>query len=85
MLTEYIQAAMRRAKYELLEENEGFVGTIDECPGLLGHGETLEGCREDLIGALEAWLLVGLWHHQELPVIDGMSLNVVPVAGDEAA
>ena len=85
MLTEYIQAAMRRAKYELLEDDEGFVGTIDQCPGLIGHGETLEACREDLAGALEAWLLVGVWHHHELPVIDGISLKVESVAGDEAA
>ncbi len=29
MLTDYIRAAMKRAKYEMLEENEGFFGSID--------------------------------------------------------
>ncbi len=33
MITEYIQAAMRKAKYEILENNEGFYGEI---PGFQG-------------------------------------------------
>jgi len=41
MLIDYIDAAMRRAKYELLADNEGFVGTIRGFRGLIGHGDTL--------------------------------------------
>ena len=72
MLTDYLRAAMRRAAYEMLGGGEGFVGTIADCPGLLGSGPTLEACRDDLGGALEAWVAVGLWHHHELPVIEGI-------------
>ena len=74
MLTDYLRAAMRRAAYEMPEGGEGFVGTIADCPGLLGSGPTLEACREDLEGALEAWIAVGWWHHHELPVIEGMAV-----------
>ena len=42
MLTEYIQAAMRRAKYKLLDEQEGFFGEISECPGVWADAPNLE-------------------------------------------
>ena len=84
MLTDYIRAAMRRATYEELGGGEGYAAGIADCPGLLGHGETLEACRADLEGALEVWIMVGLWHHHKLPVIDGIDLNIAD-AGSEAA
>lgn len=84
MLTEYIHAAMRRAKYSDLGD-EGFAGEIPESRGLLGHGASLEACRDDLVGALESWILVGLWRHDQLPVIDGIDLNIAHQKKDEAA
>ena len=74
MLTEYIQAAMRHAHYELME-NSRFFGSISECRGAWGEGATLEECREELRGALECWIMVGLRHSDRLPVIDGIDLN----------
>ena len=58
MLIGYIHAAMRRAEYEMLADNEGFVGTIPGFRGLIGHGQTLELCREDLHGGLQSWLVL---------------------------
>ena len=76
MLIDYIHAAMRRAKYELLADNEGFVGRIPGFKGLIGHARSLEACRDDLQGALESWLLVKLRHaDNDLPIIDGMNLK----------
>jgi len=75
MLIDYIQAAMRRAKYQMLADNEGFVGTIPGFRGLIGHARSLEKCREDLHGALQAWMLLKLLHRDhDLPVIDGINL-----------
>ena len=48
MLTEYIQAAMRRAKYKLIDEEEGFFGEISECPGVWADAPSLEACRDEL-------------------------------------
>ena len=71
MLIDYIDAAMRRAKYELLGDGEGFAGTIRGFRGLLGHARTLEACRDDLYGALQSWLLVKLRHgDRDLPIIN---------------
>jgi predicted RNase H-like HicB family nuclease len=75
MLTEYIEAAMRKAKYELLNDDEGFYGRIPPCRGVWGNADTLEECRDDLRAALESWIIVGLRLGHRLPVIDGINLN----------
>ena len=76
MLVDFIHAAMRRAKYEQLADDEGFAGTIPGFRGLIGHSTTLEGCRDDLYGALQSWLLVKLRDgDRDIPVLDGMNLT----------
>lgn len=75
MLTEYIQAAMREAHYELME-NGRFFGSIPSCKGVWGEGATLEECREELRGALESWIAVGLRFGHELPKIADIDINV---------
>jgi predicted RNase H-like HicB family nuclease len=76
MLTEYLQAAMRHAKYEILEDDGTFYGSIPECQGVWANAPTLEECREELREVLEGWVLLGIAHGHDLPVIDGISLEV---------
>ena len=78
MLTEYIQAAMRRAHYEIMEDGRIF-GTVPPCPGCWADGGTVEACREELRDALESWIIVGLRHEDPFEVIDGVDLNPRPV------
>lgn len=76
MLTKYIQAAMRRAKYEILEDDGSFYGHIPELQGVWANAGTLEACREELEEVLEEWITLGIaWHHP-FPAIDGIELNV---------
>lgn len=56
MMTEYIQSAMRKARYEPLDEGEGICGEIPGFPGVLAHSSTLDLCRQELASALEDWL-----------------------------
>lgn len=79
MLTDYLQHAMRHAHYELME-NGRFFGSIPQCQGAWGEGATLEECRENLAGALDAWLVCGLRHGDRLPVIGGIDLNATAYA-----
>ena len=69
MLVSYIQAAMHHAKYELMESGR-FFGRIPACKGVWGEGRTLEGCREDLEGALQDWIVVKLRFDHKLPVVN---------------
>jgi predicted RNase H-like HicB family nuclease len=74
MLTEYIERAMRKAHYELMEDGR-FFATISKCKGVWAEGKTLEKCREELRSTLEDWLLLGLQLGHTLPVMDGINLN----------
>jgi predicted RNase H-like HicB family nuclease len=85
MLTEYIQAAMHRAKYKLLDDEEGFFGEISECPGVWADAPSLEACRDELREVLEDWILIRARRQLDLPVIDGFDLNPKPVEPQEAA
>ena len=79
MLTEYFEAAMRHAHYEIMEDGD-FWGEIPTFDGLWGSGPTLEACREELRSALEGWVLVGISLHHELPVVDGFAVPVPEMA-----
>jgi len=73
MLTEYIEAAMRKATYDKLEDDT-YCGKIPECPGTIAFGETLYQCQAELRSVLEGWLLVKIRHGDRLPIIDGLDL-----------
>lgn len=75
MLTQYIQAAMHRAKYEILEEDGAFYGEIPELPGVYANAPTLEDRRELLQSMLEGWILLGLHLHHPIPILNGIDLK----------
>jgi len=76
MLTLYIQAAMRKAHYELLPEGEGYFGKILNLQGVWANADTLEACREELQEVLEEWIILGLKMGTPIPDIDGIELNI---------
>jgi predicted RNase H-like HicB family nuclease len=74
MFSEYVDKAIRKATYELIEDGTYF-GEIPGFDGVWGNGKTIEECRSDLIDSLEGWLILGLWDRDEtLPVVEGTSL-----------
>ena len=58
MLTAYINAAMRKAHYENLPDNEGYFGKIEGPQGVWANADSLEACREELREVLEEWILL---------------------------
>ena len=80
MLTAYINAAMRKAHYEVLEGGEGYIGKIPGLQGVWANADTLETCREELREVLEEWIILGLKMGHQIPVIDGIELNIEKVA-----
>ena len=77
MFAEYLQAAMRRAEFEILEDDGSYYGHIPDLPGAWANAPTLEECRRELAEVAEEWILLGIADHDPLPVIDGIQL-VVP-------
>ena len=80
MLTEYVRAAMRRAHYEILEDDGSFYGEIPDFDGVWATAHTLEGCREELAEVLEGWIVLSLSKNLLLPSVDGISLEISPKA-----
>jgi predicted RNase H-like HicB family nuclease len=76
MLTEYIRAAMRRAKYEILSDDNTFYGEIPGFDGVYANADTLEGCRDELEEVLEEWILFWVSRNLPLPVVDGIELTI---------
>ena len=76
MLTNYIQAAMRKAHYEILPNEEGYFGKIPGLQGVWANAATLEACRAELQEVLEEWIIVGLRMGDPIPAIDGIELNI---------
>ncbi len=80
MLNKYIQAALRKAKYEILEDDGSFYGEIPEFQGVWSNAKTLEECREELAEVLEEWIFLHLSDNTTLPVVDGLKLSVEKIS-----
>jgi predicted RNase H-like HicB family nuclease len=76
VLTEYIQAAMKKADYEILPDDGSYYGKIPGFKGVWANAKTLEDCRNELKEVLEDWILISISQHLPLPVIEGIELKV---------
>ena len=83
MLTEYIEEAMKRARYELIEDPEApFYGEIPELPGVLASAATLENCRRALKDTLEGWILLSV--KRSLPIPKLGEAEIAEIGSDAA-
>jgi predicted RNase H-like HicB family nuclease len=80
MLTNYIRAALNRARYEILSDDNSYYGEIPDCDGVYANAATLEACREELAEVLEEWMLFRVAKGLPLPVVDGVELTIKEVA-----
>ncbi|HOM98128.1 MAG: type II toxin-antitoxin system HicB family antitoxin [Acetomicrobium sp.] len=69
VLTEYIEAALESAKYEIIEDEEPYYGAIPELEGVWATGKTLEECRRNLKETLEGWIVIRLQRGLAIPPI----------------
>ena len=65
---------MEKAFYEKLEDGT-YRGEIPECAGISAFAKTLYECQRELKSTLEGWIVIGLRHGHELPVIEKLDLN----------
>lgn len=69
MLTEYIRAAMKKAKYEILTDDNTFYGEIPGFDGVYANAKTLETCRDELEEVLEEWIFFRVSRNLPVPVV----------------
>ena len=77
MFTEYIQAALRRAQYKLINNsNEPCFADVPELDGVWAMGHTIEDARRELIEVLEEWIAARLMWGLPIPSIGGQSIEI---------
>lgn len=80
MIIDYVQAALRHSKYEILSDDGSYYGEIPECNGVYANADTLEACREQLQEVLEEWILFRVHRNLPIPVIDKHEITINEVA-----
>ena len=75
MFSEYIKAALRRAKYETLE-NGTYMAKAEGLRGVIATGKTIEECREDLVEAIEEWIVIRLQRGLTILDLDGHAIGI---------
>lgn len=77
MLASYLDAAMERAHYEIIEDEGSFWGEIPGVQGVWARHATLEGCRRELREALSDWIALRLRLGLDIPMVAGIDLNQI--------
>ncbi|MEX1140347.1 MAG: type II toxin-antitoxin system HicB family antitoxin [Bacteroidota bacterium] len=74
MLTAYINAALKRARYETLEDGLVYA-EVPDLKGVWAEGKTIEECRSELVEVIEGWLFLKLRDRDPIPVLEGIELT----------
>ena len=76
MITEYIEAALARATYEIIQDEEPYYGEIPGLQGVWASGKTLEECRRNLAETVEDWVLLSIAKGLPIPTLGEASIRV---------
>ena len=79
MLFEYIQKALKKAEYKILDNGTWFA-EIPGFEGLWANTKTVEECRFELQEVLEEWLILKIRDQDPIPEIEGVEIKVKEVA-----
>jgi predicted RNase H-like HicB family nuclease len=74
MLLAYLQAALERAHYELIDDAEPFYAEVPGLQGVWATGRSLEECRRNLQAAIEDWVFFTISQGEEPPTLGSVSL-----------
>jgi predicted RNase H-like HicB family nuclease len=69
MLIQYIQAALEKARYEIIDDEEPYYGEVPELEGVWATGTTLEECRRNLEEVIDEWIIIRLRNGLPIPRI----------------
>lgn len=75
MIRQYVEEALRRARYDKLEDGT-FCAEIPHLRGVLATAETLEECRNQLAEVVEEWVLVRVAKGLEVPRLGKIDVKV---------
>jgi len=77
MLAQFLDVAIKIARYEIIEDDAGHWGEIPGFQGVWAKQETLAGCQCDLRETLSDWIALRLRLGLEIPEIARLNLNQI--------
>jgi predicted RNase H-like HicB family nuclease len=85
MFSEYIEAALERAVYKTIDDEEPIFASVPELQGAWATGKTIEETRKELISVIEGWIALRLRMGRSIPPIDGhvITASIEPVTAIE--
>src|SRR5437773_2461931 len=75
-LADYIAEVLKNAEYERGEKLDVIVAEAPDLPGCVTQGATIEEARENLVDAVEVWLMSGLRSGEDPPIVNGCRLAI---------
>jgi predicted RNase H-like HicB family nuclease len=76
MFAEYIQAALEKAEYKIIDNPEPIFGEVPDLEGVWATGMTVEECRRELISVIEGWIALRLKMGDSIPVLGSVAISV---------
>ena len=77
MLMEYIEEALKKAHYELIDDEEPYYGEVKELKGVWATGRTLEDCRNSLREVIEGWIVVSIKKGLPIPKLGNIEIEAI--------
>ncbi|MEM4283851.1 MAG: type II toxin-antitoxin system HicB family antitoxin [Candidatus Caldarchaeum sp.] len=68
------QEVLKNATYRRGEVLDVVVAEAPDLPGCFTQGSSYEEARENLIDAIEVWIMAALWSGEQLPIVNGCQL-----------
>ena len=75
-LSDYIAEILKNAVYEKGEQLDVVVAEAPDLPGCLTQAASFEEARENLVDAIEVWLISGLRSGDDPPEVNGRRLAI---------
>ena len=75
MLAQYLDMALKMARYEIIADDHSCWGEIPGFQGVWAEHETRPGCPRELRGALSDWVALRLRLGLDMPEVGRLNLN----------
>jgi predicted RNase H-like HicB family nuclease len=75
MLFEYVQKALERAQYKVLDDGTWFA-EIPGFDGVWANAKSVEECRRELLEVLEGWLVLKIRDRDPIPELEGIEISI---------
>ena len=80
MVTEYIEEALKRARYAIINDDDPYYGEIEDLKGAWATGQTLEECRINLKDVVEGWILLSIKKGLPIPKLGDIEIREIEEA-----